>query len=263
MSINPKLMDVFTNIVLLHASKKEFDRAILKCDKQMQKVQDSPAALAIIYNLKGGIYLAQKDKTKAEDSFKQALKENPNFLRPYYALAGIYLSEKKEDAAIAQYKAILEKNPVQAGPHMLLGTIYDMQKRYDLSEKHYRAALEINPDFAPAANNLAYLMASQDKNIDEALVYARKAKETLPQDPNVMDTLGWIYYKKGLYDSAIGEFTDSLEKIPENPIVHNHLGLAYYKKGDKDRSRAELEKALSMDANHDGADKARKILSEM
>ena len=146
---------------------------------------------------------------------------------------------------------------------MHLGTIYDMQKRFDLSEKHYRAALNINPDFAPAANNLAYLLTVQGKNIDEALGYAQMAKEKLFDDPNVMDTLGLIYYKKGLYDSAIGEFADSLEKIPDNAHVHYHLGLAYHKKGDQDRSRAELEKALSLDEEFDGSDEARRILSEL
>ncbi len=99
---------------------------------------------------------------------------------------------------------------------MMLGIIFSMKKQLNLAELHYRKALEINPDFAPAANNLAYLLSIQDKNIDEALGYARKAKERLPEEPSVMDTLGWIYYKKALYDSAIGEFKDSLEKMPKS-----------------------------------------------
>jgi len=169
--------------------------------------------------------------------------------------------EKKEDQAIAQYKTVLEKNPKQTAPHMLLGIMYDTQKRFDLSEKHYRAALDINPDFAPAANNLAYLLTTQDKNINEALGFAQKAKEKLPLDANIMDTLGLIYYKKGLYDSAIGEFSDSLEKIPDNAIVHYHMGMAFHKKGDKDRARAQLEKALSLNQTFDGVDEARQILS--
>jgi len=77
-----------------------------------------------------------------------------------------------------------------------------------------------------------------------------------------MDTMGWIYYKKGLYDSAISEFKDSLGKIPDNADVHYHLGLAYYKKGDMDRGRAQLEKALSLNSNFKGANEARRILSE-
>ena len=123
--------------------------------------------------------------------------------------------------------------------------------------------MNINPDFAPAANNLAYLLSTQDKDINEALGFAQKAKERLPDDPNVMDTLGWIYYKKGLYDNAIREFADSLGKIPENAVVHYHLGLAFYKKGNKDGAKAELEKALSLNEKFDGADEARRILSEL
>ena len=78
-----------------------------------------------------------------------------------------------------------------------------------------------------------------------------------------MDTLGWIYYKKGLYDSAIGEFTDSLAKIPENPMVHYHLGMAYYKKGNAERARVALEKALSLGDTFDGADEAKRVLAEL
>jgi tetratricopeptide (TPR) repeat protein len=263
MSINPNLMDVFTNIIRVHVNKKEFKTAILKCDGQLAKMQNKPERLAIIYTLKGELYFAQRKNNEAEESFQKALKENPNFLRPYYALGRLYLMERKEDKAIDQYKTILKKNPKQTGPHMLLGTIYDMQKRFDLSEKHYRAALDINPDFTPAANNLAYLLVIQDKDINEALELARQAKGKLPNDPNVMDTLGLVFYKKGLYDSAIGEFSDSLEKIPNNAIVHYHLGLAYHKKGDDHRARTALEKALSLNDNFDEADKAREILSKL
>jgi tetratricopeptide (TPR) repeat protein len=150
---------------------------------------------------------------------------------PYYALARIYLSGNQQQKAIDQYMAILEKDPNQAGPHMLLGTIYDMQKQFDMSEKHYRAALDINPQFAPAANNLAYMLSSREGDIDEALKFAQVAKEKLPDDPSVMDTLGWIYYKKGLYGNAVQEFSDSLEKLPENATVNYHLGAALLKKG--------------------------------
>ena len=128
-------MDVFTNIILVHAAKKDFDTALLMCDDQLKNVQDEPALKSILHNLKGELYLAQLKTTDAEESFKAALKENPNFPQPYYALAKIYLMEKQEDKAIDQYKSILDKNPNQAGPHMQLGTIYDVQKRFDLEHR--------------------------------------------------------------------------------------------------------------------------------
>jgi tetratricopeptide (TPR) repeat protein len=256
-------MDVFTNVVIIHVLRNEFDTALIKCDRQLERVDQKPELSAMVYNLKGGVYLASKRNILAEEAFKKAIKVSPNYLKSYYALARIYISENKEDQAIAQYKALLDVNPKQASAHMLLATIYDLQKRFDLSEKHYRAALDVNPNFVAAANNLAYILADQDKDIEEAFNFARMAKEKFPNDPNVMDTLGWVYYKKGLYDSAIGEFTDCLEKMPENAAVIYHLGMAYYKKGDMENARAELEKALKMDENFNGADEAKRILAEL
>ena len=77
-----------------------------------------------------------------------------------------------------------------------------------------------------------------------------------------MDTLGLVYYKKGLYDNAIGEFNDSIAKLPDNATIRYHLGLAYYKKGENEKARAALEKALSLDGPFDGAAEARRILEE-
>ena len=75
-----------------------------------------------------------------------------------------------------------------------------------------------------------------------------------------MDTLGLVYYKKGLYDNAISEFEDSMAKLPRNPLVRYHLGLAYLKKGDKAKAKAQLTQALEFSNSFEGADDARKLL---
>jgi tetratricopeptide (TPR) repeat protein len=78
-----------------------------------------------------------------------------------------------------------------------------------------------------------------------------------------MDTLGWVYYKKGLYDSAIGEFKSSLSKTAGNPTVIYHLGLAYHQKGESDKARSELKRALELSGSFDGAEHARALLAGM
>jgi tetratricopeptide (TPR) repeat protein len=146
---------------------------------------------------------------------------------------------------------------------MMLGTIYEMKKDNAASEKHYRAALELKPKFAPAANNLAYLLSQKEDRYDEAYKYASIAKELLPEDPMVMDTLGWIYYKKGLYELATAELADSAEKLKDNAVVLYHLGMAYYKKGQHTLAKAQLQKALALDENFDGAKEASQLINEL
>ena len=126
-----------------------------------------------------------------------------------------------------------------------------------------RRVIEINPEHASAMNYLGYTFAEMGTNLDEAEALIHKALALRPDDGYITDSLGWVYYKKGFYDLAIGEFSDSLTKLSENPVVNYHLGLAYYKKGENDKAREQLEKALSLQADFPGADEARKVLADL
>ncbi|MFH1243938.1 MAG: tetratricopeptide repeat protein, partial [Pseudomonadota bacterium] len=175
----------------------------------------------------------------------------------------IYLQGKNLDEAISQYQAILKQNPQFLPAYMALGTIYDQQGEGKKAEGYYRQSLKIKPDFGPAANNLAWHLAQSGGNIDEALGFAQIAKEQIPRNAAVMDTLGWIYYLKGSYLNAISELQDSLELDPNNPVINYHLGLAFYKNEQPDAARESLEKALEIKPDFEGADEARRILQNI
>jgi len=146
---------------------------------------------------------------------------------------------------------------------MGLGIIYQGENNYSKAQEYYEKVLTINPNFVPAANNLAYIYAEQGGNIDVALNLAQKAREKMPQDANVADTLGWIYYKKNVYSTAITYLKEAAEKMPEQPVVRYHLGMAYYKNGNRDLARQELNRALSLSQDFEGAKEAKKALENL
>jgi len=147
---------------------------------------------------------------------------------------------------------------------MMIGIIYDSQSKPELSEKHYRAALEIDPLFAPAANNLAYILADSNRDLNDALKLARLAKEKLPDSPNVMDTLGWVYYKKKSYPTAVSLFKESTEKFKDsNPTVLYHLAQAHDKNGDEELARQSVKKALAINSEFPEAQEAKKLLASL
>ncbi|NLA75353.1 MAG: tetratricopeptide repeat protein, partial [Deltaproteobacteria bacterium] len=143
-----------------------------------------------------------------------------------------------------------------------IGTIYDQQGENQKAEEFYRKALAIKGDFAPAANNLAWKIAEKGGNIDEALDYARIAKGQMPDNPSVMDTLGWIYYLKGSYLNAISELQDSVELMPDNPVVNYHLGMALLKNNKPAEAEEYLKNALELDPGFKGAEEAKNALKE-
>ena len=252
-----------SQMVSIHVAKKDYSGALAQCDQQIDLLKDSKRHVAMISSLKGLVYLAQKMDRKAEAEFNAAIDTFENYTQPYYELAAIYMKRKELDQAIGQYNAVLKQNPDQPRAHMLLGMLYDMQQKTDLSEQHYRDALKINPQFVPAANNLAYLLAEKGADLNEALELARRAKEKMPNDPGVMDTLGWVFYKKGLYDSAIAELNDSVEKMKDNATVHYHLGMAYLKAGESIKAKTALEKVMALDPKFVKADEVREILGKL
>jgi len=205
----------------------------------------------------------EQNEESALQSFERSIVANPDYPQPYFSIARIYLAKKDTSKAIEQYKALIEKNPKLPQPHMMMGTIYDMDKKYDLAAEHYLKALELNPGFAPAANNLAYHLAERTQKYDDALKYAQIAKEKLPDEPGVIDTLGLAYYKKKLYGNAVSEFLDAAAKLPDNPVIHFHLGLAYDKKGEPDLAIKSLKKALELNSSFEGADQARSVLLQL
>jgi len=260
MALNPNQLDALSLMVGVYLREKKYDHALEVCETRKQNAKGKPAVLAGIHYLEGNIYQAQNDLKKAEELFRNAIETDPNILAPYISLARIYLKEKRLGEAISQYESILNKNPKFLAGYMALGTIYDQQGDKDKAEGYYRKALEIKNDFAPAANNLAWNLVENGGNIDEALGFARIAKEKMPKSASVMDTLGWIYYLKGSYLNAISELQDSLEGQPDHPVVNYHLGMAFYKADKPDSAREYLEKALKIDPDFKGADEARATL---
>lgn len=113
----------------------------------------------------------------------------------------------------------------------------------------YDQLLKAEPDNAIALNNLAFIKANEGVDLDGALAMARRALQKAPNSPDIMDTVGWIYLKKGMSDEAIGAFRNAVQaardlRAPERPAFHYHLAMALIQKGDNSGAMQELQAAL-------------------
>ena len=107
------------------------------------------------------------------------------------------------------------------------------------------------------------LVIDRSGNIDVALNLAQKAKEQVPEEAHISDTLGWIYYKKNVPGTAITYLKEAADKMPDQPSVRYHLGMAYYKNGNRDLAKKELSAALKINSGFAGADEARATLNNL
>ena len=106
-------------------------------------------------------------------------------------------------------------------------------------------------------------MGLKADHIDIALQLAQTAKEVLPEDPRISDTLGWILYKRGIYERAVSLLCESAEKLEDNAEVQYHLRMAYLKTGTPRAVKDSLANALKLSESFISVEGAKRVLADL
>ncbi len=140
----------------------------------------------------------------------------------------------------------------------------DYQNAHDAAsaERVLKDGLATFPDNPTLLNALAYLYADQGIKLDEALSMETKIAKLAPNNPGVLDTLGWTQFKRGDLKPAAANLQRAVKIERHVAVVHYHLGAVYAKMGRKDDARGELNKALLLDSSLTEASELLKRLGE-
>ncbi len=113
------------------------------------------------------------------------------------------------------------------------------------AEQNYTQALQGDPTIDFAANNLAYLLAEEGRDLETALGLSQGVQKRQPQDPNTADTLGWVYYKLGRQVLARAQAEFAVSKQPSNGLWEYHLGMIYKQNNQTAEASTALKKAIA------------------
>jgi tetratricopeptide (TPR) repeat protein len=257
---DPASTDALQGIMNVYLVQKQPDQAIAAARAQVGKSPNSGG----LYDLLGTALFQKKDFPGAESAFHKAIELDSNNSDALLKLGQVQVAQGSVDKALALYQQSIKDHPRDIAFYILAGEMYESQKNWEQAKGMYQKALEIQPDNPRASNNLAYLLLQQGGNVDMALAMAQTARRGMPDSSNAADTLGWAYFQKGVYQSAIDMFQESLRlserRGGDDPTVHYHLGLAYQKVNQLGEARQQLERALKINPNDSDA---RKALAEL
>ncbi len=108
----------------------------------------------------------------------------------------------------------------------------DSLGQFDASEKILRHLIYLKPDHAQAYNALGYSLLERNVRINEALVLVEQALRLAPNDPAIMDSVGWGYYRSGKLNESVAMLRSAFLANPD-PEIAAHLGEVLWVKGDK------------------------------
>jgi tetratricopeptide (TPR) repeat protein len=225
---NPNRIDLVRELGDTEANAQQYDAAIGTFSGLLSKAVDNNQKADLDVRI-GQAYLRKGDIRKSIDSLETARKMVPNV------------------PAIATNLAML----------------YEMINQSDSARKNYEMSIKLDPTNPIALNNLAYLITESNGDLDTALTYATRAKQRLPNHPEVNDTLGWIYLKKNLSDNAIETFRALVTSSPQVPIYHYHYAMALMQKGDRADAKKECQTALADKPNKQLEDQIHQLMSRL
>jgi len=111
------------------------------------------------------------------------------------------------------------------------GICEERSKQWSKAEVDMRKALELQPEQPHVLNYLGYSWIDQGINLDEGMKMIKRAVEQRPDDGYIVDSLGWAYYRIGNYDDAVKNLERAVELRPEDPTINDHLGDGYWRVG--------------------------------
>jgi Flp pilus assembly protein TadD len=184
----------------------------------------------------------------------------------YTALSEALVRAGRASEAIAALRAALASRPRDTELLYALGSAYERAGQAEVAAAQMRALLVVNPDHAEALNFLGYTYAEQGVRLEEAEKLVRRALEIKPRSGHVLDSLGWVLFRRGDHRRAVEVLEEAESLSGPDATVLEHLGDAYrasarlgdaahaYRRAlagvgeelpqDQDRRRAVLEKKL-------------------
>jgi len=259
---NANSIDALRGLVNVYVAEKQVDKAIAIINAQITK---SPTN-SNFYSLLGAVlFHSKRDLSGAEAALEKSAALDKHNYDAVIQLCELRAAKGETDRAIATGEQSLMENSRQPNLYVLMGRLYESKSGWKKAEDSYQSALALNSQNPVASNDLARVMLQRGENIDVALSLAQTARRELPDSPGIVDTVGWIYYQKGVYPLAISNLQEALKmqekkNLPDNPDIHYHLGMAYEKTEQPASARQQFEQVLKSYPNYRDAETIKKEL---
>lgn len=212
-----------------------------RVDEATESARRSLAArpdAAVLHATLASLRFAAGDGDEGTRAVDRGLALDPSEPSPLRRRAEFLAAAGRLDEARRDCERYLALRPDDSGAHFALGVILHRTGRRTAAAAAYRRAAELDQQAFAPRNNLALLLA--DSDLPAALDAASEAYARAADDPDVLDTLGWLYLRAGRVERAISFLEDAHRGAPVNLETKLHLALAYREAGRAEDARRLL-----------------------
>ena len=273
--------EIALSLALLYIERKQLDNAVetleylIEIDKKVsianyylgritQNQGEEKQAVAHFLRVKSGEYifdsqlrigvlLAMLGKPNEGLAKLEALAEEQTGwelrVRCYLAQGEILRDQKRFKEGVEMYSRALQQNREDINLLYARGLMAEKVDRLDITEADLLKVISQEPDNANALNALGYTLADKTSRYSEALEYIKRASELVPDDPAILDSLGWVSFRLGEMDEALKHLSRAFEMLGDAEIAA-HYGEVLWQTDQKEKARIIWEKGKSHNAEN-------------
>lgn len=256
---SPNLADVTERYIDLLINNGEIKTAELFLQEKIKHTPES----GYLHYLSGKVYLALGNLIQAEACLSHAISIAPGLVASYLKLAKIYEKNQNLEKQMQLLEDCINKAVHSPEIYNILANLYMQAGLLEKATSLLESTMSKDLKSPLLASNLAWLYLEQNIKMERAFELAQFAYREIQDDPGVLDTIGWAYYKKGLYNQAIWYLTEALSLDQDHSLLHFHLGMAFYGNGSTDEAIKSLKKSLSLQLKNPQKKKAEKLLEHL
>jgi len=203
--------------------------------------------------LRIGVLLALLGKTDEGLAKLEALAETQTDwtlrVKSYLAQGEILRNKRRYKEGVEMYSRALQQKRDDTTLLYARGLMAEKVDRLDMAEADLLKVISKEPDNADALNALGYTLADRTSRYKEALDYIKRAAELVPDDPAILDSLGWVSYRLGRMDDARKWLSKAFEKFQDAEIAA-HYGEVLWHSNQKDKAREIWNKGKAQNADN-------------
>ncbi|HET8576774.1 MAG TPA: tetratricopeptide repeat protein [Methylomirabilota bacterium] len=226
---------------------------LLQANRPEEAVQYLQTVLKVNPNLStvkvqlGAVYLRLRRYPDALRLAREVQKAEPRSPAGPLLVGSVLIAQQKSQDAIEAFNQALKLNANLDGAYAGLGQAYQQLNQNDKAVEAYQRAVAINAKDVVSLNNLAWILLEVRKKPDEALPLATKAQQLAPESAEVLDTLGWVHFRRGAFADAEKALAKAAERAPNIAAIQFHLGMTYGRLGKRNDAVSALRRAAQLD----------------
>jgi tetratricopeptide (TPR) repeat protein len=258
--------EIYTGLLEVLAEQRKYQAVVDFCRQGQKKAKATNLILFQVKMAPALLNLGKVDDAIAAIDEAVKLADDQSRLGIQRLRIEILRQAEQYDRAIKECESLLQElsRPGQIRDiRHSLSNVYTSAKEHAKAEEQLRLILEADPNDATANNDLGYIMADQNKNLNEAEKLIRKAIDldiaekkhgkavsADGDDANAayIDSLGWVLFRQGKLEAAREQLEKAIKLLAgeDDPVVWDHLGDVYFRLDQTKQARSAWGKAVQL-----------------